>query len=185
MRVPITVVTGPPGAGKTTISAALARSKQRGVHLPTDHCYHWIVTGYVPPWKPQANTQNTTVIEAIASSTARYSAGGYHVVVDGNIGPWFLERFVDATGHPPAGVDYIVLRPARQIALARATRRTGDRDLTDPEPITAMYDAFEDLGSFERHVVDTTHQDPAATLAVIIQGLDSGAFALTGTTSSD
>jgi adenylate kinase family enzyme len=44
--VPITVVTGPPGAGKTTISAALARSKQRGVHLPTDHWYHWIVTGY-------------------------------------------------------------------------------------------------------------------------------------------
>ena len=68
MRVPITVVTGPPGAGKTTISAALARSKQRGVHLPTDHWYHWIVAGYVPPWKPQANAQNTTVIEAIASS---------------------------------------------------------------------------------------------------------------------
>lgn len=84
--MPITVITGPPGAGKTTISAALARSKHRGVHLPTDHWYHWIVAGYVPPWKPQANAQNTTVIEAIASSAARYSAGGYHVVVDGIIG---------------------------------------------------------------------------------------------------
>ena len=132
MRVPITVVTGPPGAGKTTISAALARSKQRGVHLPTDHCYHWIVTGYVPPWKPQANTQNTTAIEAIASSTAHYSAGSYHVVVDGIIGPWFLERFVDATGHPPAGVDYIVLRPARQMP---SPERPGEQETgTSPIP---------------------------------------------------
>ena len=181
----ITVVTGPPGAGKTTISAALARSRQRGVHLPTDHWYHWIVSGYVPPWKPQTNTQNTTVIEAIVSSAARYAAGNYHVVVDGIIGPWFLKRFVDATGHPPAGTDYVVLRPARQVALARATERTGDRDLTDPEPITAMYDAFEDLGSFERHVVDTTHQDPAATLAVTVHGLDSGIFVLTRMSSGD
>lgn len=139
----------------------------------------------MPPWKPQANAQNTTVIEAIASSAARYSAGGYHVVADGFIGPWFLERFVNALGHPPASIDYIVLRPARQIAIARATERTGDQDLTDPEPITAMYDTFEDLGSFERHVVDTTHQDPAATLALIIRSLDSGAFALTRASSCD
>ena len=47
-----------------------------------------------------------------------------------------------------------------------------------------MYDAFEDLGSFEHHAVDTTHQDPAATLALIIRSLDSGAFALTHTSSS-
>ena len=90
-----------------------------------------------------------------------------------------------ALDRPPASIDYIVLRPARQIAIARATERTGDRDLTDPEPITAMYDAFEDLGSFERHVLDTAHQDPAATLALIIRSLDSGAFALTRASSCE
>lgn len=46
-----TGVIGPAGAGKTTISAALAPSKQRSVHLPTDH---WIVAGYAPRWKPSS-----------------------------------------------------------------------------------------------------------------------------------
>ena len=41
----------------------------------------------MPPWKPQANAQNTTVIDAIASSAARYSAGRYHVVIGAIIGP--------------------------------------------------------------------------------------------------
>lgn len=48
-----------------------------------------------------------------------------------------------------------------------------------------MFEAFEDLGSFEHHVVDTTHQDPAATFAVITEGLDSGIFVLTRTSSGD
>lgn len=48
-----------------------------------------------------------------------------------------------------------------------------------------MFDAFEDLGSFEHHVVDTTLQDPAATLAVTVHGLDSAIFVLTRTSSGD
>lgn len=31
------------------------------------------------------------MIEAVAASAERFSAGGYEVFVDGTIGPWFLE----------------------------------------------------------------------------------------------
>jgi hypothetical protein len=147
--------------------------------MPTDDWYHWIVSGYVPPWKREAGTQNATVIEAIATSAARYSAGGYHVVVDGIIGPWFLERFLAAAGYPTGNVAYVVLRPAREVALARAAGRTGNRDLTDPEPVAVMYDAFEDLGHFERHVIDSSLQDLATTLTAVARGLKAGAFTLT------
>src|SRR5579875_2659004 len=154
LPAPITVITGPPGAGKTTIAAALARSTRLGVHLVTDTWYRWIVTGFVAPWKPEANDQNATVIEAIGASAARLAAGGYDVAVDG------------------------IVRPSRQAALDRAVRRTGDRELRDPDPITLMYEAFEDLGPFERHVVDTTDQDPDETLTLVTTGLERGTFAV-------
>ncbi len=177
LPAPITVITGPPGAGKTTIAAALARSTRLGVHLVTDTWYRWIVTGFVAPWKPEANDQNATVIEAIGASAARLAAGGYDVVVDGIVGPWFLDRLITAAGHPDR-VAYVILRPSRQAALDRAVRRTGDRELRDPDPITLMYEAFEDLGPFERHVVDTTDQDPDETLTLVTTGLERGTFAV-------
>jgi hypothetical protein len=71
---------------------------------------------------------------------------------------------------------YVVLRPSLEVALARATGRTGGQ-LTDPGPITGLYRAFSDLGELERHVVDSSGQTLEQTAAEFVAALDGGQFA--------
>ena len=46
------VITAPPGAGKSTVSALLAEQLERSVVIEGDWVYHLVVGGYVAPWLP-------------------------------------------------------------------------------------------------------------------------------------
>jgi predicted kinase len=163
------ILTGPPGAGKSTVAALVATDAPRPtVHLHTDSFYDWISTGFVPPHLPAAARQNEVVVAVIAGAAGEYAAGGYDVVLDGVVGPWFLPPFREVAARHALSLSYVVLRPSLDVTLARATARTGDA-LTDLAALTGMYAAFADLGDLERHVLDTTGQTPAETAAAVRQ----------------
>ena len=44
---------------------------------------------------PESNEQNLIVIEAFLEAVKRYARGGYDVIVDGIVGPWFLEPWLN------------------------------------------------------------------------------------------
>jgi chloramphenicol 3-O-phosphotransferase len=150
------ILTGPPGAGKSTVARMVADDAPRAtVHLHTDSFYVWIRTGFVAPYLPEAARQNDVVLGVIAEAACGYARGGYDVVLDGVIGPWALEPFRDAAKRDGLDLFYVVLRPSLEVTLARGTAREG-RELTEVEPITGMHGAFADLGKLEKNVIDTT-----------------------------
>lgn len=93
MAARIVIISGACGTGKSSSSRLLAEKSPYdcAVHIHSDDFYQYIRKGYIAPWLEGSGKQNEVMIEAVAASAERFSAGGYEVFVDGTIGPWFLE----------------------------------------------------------------------------------------------
>ena len=94
----VLIVSGPPGSGKTTVSAALAAGCERGVHMESDWFFRFIRSGFIAPWLPDAHSQNEAVMVVAADTAAAYAEAGYAVVWDGIVGPWFLDQVAGRLG---------------------------------------------------------------------------------------
>jgi hypothetical protein len=105
------------------------------------------------------------------------------VIVDGVIGPWFIERFCAAADPALEQIHYVVLRPDEGTTIHRAIHRGPDALTTATEPVETMYRQFADRGPYEHHVIDSTTLDPAATAEHIHQALTNRQFVLPPSTS--
>lgn len=172
----ILILTGPPGSGKTTAGNLITQLPGcPKVHLHADDFWRFIKAGSIPPWQSEAHTQNATVIEVLANAAAGYAGGGCFVLVDGIIGPWFLDAFrsLDVAPH------YIVLRPDLAEAIRRCQERGGDT-LSDPVPISALHRQFGNLGALEHHALSVTGLSVGQTCDAIGRAVESGRFRLNG-----
>jgi len=170
----VLIVSGPPGSGKTTVAAELARSVPRGVHLEADSFFRWIASGFIAPHLPESNTQNVAVIDVVTDAAAGYAEAGYLVVWDGVVGPWFLDRIARRLTARGVRLRYLVVRAEREIALDRVRDRDGTIETSGA---AVMWDQFADLGELETHVVDTSGSVDDA-LAGCRAALDDGALVI-------
>ena len=173
------ILTGPPGAGKTTVGAIIASESPLSACIHSDWFWTTIVNGHIPPWEPAADARNRAVIRAAAAAGARMANAGFTVVLDGILGPWHLEPLREELSHCTVPVHYAVLRPDVDTCLLRARGRVLEapehRDaLTDEGTIRHMWDQFSHLGRIDQFVVDNSAIDPESTARLVRKRMAAG-----------
>jgi gluconate kinase len=166
------LVTGPPGAGKSTVTRVLAARFDPSVLLEGDTFFSFLATGAIPPWLSEAGDQNDVVIQAAAAAAGRYVSGGYETVYDGVVGPWFLPTFVAASGLE--FVHYVVLLPSIDECLTRIKTRQG-HGFDDEGAARHMHQQFARAELDERYVLTGSPDQGVEDVAEqIVAAVDRG-----------
>ena len=167
----LVVVTGPPGAGKSTVASVLADKFGESVLVEGDAFFAFLAQGAIAPWLPAAHRQNEVVTCAAAAAAGRYVAGGYITVYDGVLGPWFLADFAAA-----AALDclhYAVLLPSVERCVARVAGRTS-HGFTDEAATRHMHRQFAGADIDQRHVLADPSGPAEETAEQIMKRTRSG-----------
>lgn len=179
----LVIVSGPPGAGKSTVARRLSQqvASPLALHMHTDDMYGYIKKGFIPPWMPESRDQNVTLMKAMAASAGICAAGGYEVFIDGIVGPWFFDPWIEAARTHGAELHYVVLLPDEATTVGRATSRTYPGAMRDAAIAQHMWRQLQSYDIGERHRLDTSLQAAAETVSAVFEGLAEGRFRLAQT----
>lgn len=170
----IVIVSGPPGAGKSTVCESLCERYDRTVHLQTDDVYAWIRMGFVPPWKEGSRRQNETVSRACAAAAAAFARDRYGVFIDGVILPWALAAHLDQLREAGVAVHYAALLPTVDVILGRARQREKVIAGAGDEMLRQLHRAYVDASPLPGFTLDTSNLTADAAADRVMDACGSG-----------
>lgn len=173
----MTIVTGPAGAGKSSVCRALSECFDRAVHLETDQFFGAIRSGYILPWLPESAHQNDVAITAAARAALPYAEGGYEVFIDGIVRPWALEVYRRELATVGDRLHLVCLLPSVDVCTRRGTSRIDHAIVPNHvyEDLHAQFSS-DDYGRF---TIDTSEMSIADVVDKILAGQTRGAFVAT------
>jgi chloramphenicol 3-O-phosphotransferase len=173
----IFLITGMPGAGKSTVSRALAQRFDRSAHIDIDMVFHhFTVTGKADPAKQDAEAavQAMLAVRNAAAMARNYAEAGFTCVLDGAV----VERaqvMACAQAVYPHRLHLVVLAPPVQVSEERDARRSGKTVATFFRHLHPMlHEQLAELGLW----LDTSLQTPGESVTAILSLQNKAKLAL-------
>lgn len=169
--MPVFIVTGVPGTGKTSLSRALMRQFPFGLHLPVDDLREWVVSGIahpVPEFTPETQRQFDLARKSAGRTAEIYRRAGFAVTLDDVLGP------ADAAAFDLSEPGTKILLWAELDAVLERNRLRQNKHF-DPltlEPVIRALHASQDMKEFRRqgwHIIDTTHLTLEQVVEAVLQ----------------
>ncbi len=99
LSLPLFLITGTPGSGKSTAARSLMQRFPFGLHIPVDDLREWVVAGIahpVPEFTEETARQFQLARTAAAGIVALYAGAGFAVALDDVIHEPDAETYVAA-----------------------------------------------------------------------------------------
>jgi chloramphenicol 3-O-phosphotransferase len=152
----VLILTGPPGAGKSTVAQALAERYDRVAHIDVDALRHFVTpTGYIEAGHPGFEHQRALATRNACALGRNFLEERFGVIVDDVvISRADLDAYV--VEMRPAGfpVHYVRLRPALAACQKRNRERREGR--IGSERVEIVWREFEAAGEIGGATIDST-----------------------------
>lgn len=167
MQGTIILLTGTPGAGKSTIAETLCRTFARSAHIPVDFFRKQIKAGYASPhhWNDEVERQYQLARQNAAITARNIAFAGFTVIIDDIIRQkWVEEWSQNLLGF---NLHFVLLLPSVEAALQR--NRVRDIWTVDEAIITSLHQLLgsENTPAQGWLVIDNTNLTIAETVQAI------------------
>ena len=160
----VLILTGPPGAGKSSVALALADRYDRVAHIDVDTLRHFVTpTGYRAPGKLGFELQRALATRNACSLARNFMAERFAVIIDDVVpGREELDLYLEELGPAGLPVHFVRLLPSREVCKAR---NAGRREGRMPESrIDVVYGEFEAARDMPGSVIDSSELTLEATV---------------------
>ena len=166
----VIILSGPPGAGKSSVAEALCERFDRMVHVEVDGLRHMVKAGYRRPWEEDRQAREQRLLNVRnACAVARESiALRYAVVITDVVTAEAAAQYREALAGV-ANVHLVTLLPGLDVTLRRDAARGGS---SIPERVRALHpELARDTasGAIPGVVLDTSHDIDARATADRVQ----------------